>query len=232
MNEPLENLPITAWAEEDRPREKLIKMGRQQLSDAELLAILIGIGNADENAVSLSRRLLSAVDNSLSRLGQLNLAEITRFKGIGQAKALSIIAALELGRRRRDTPPPKRPRITGSSDVYQYVLTFLQDIPHEEFWVLYLNRSNLVVKSELISKGGVAGTVVDTKIIFKAAIECLANAIILCHNHPSGNPKPSDPDLQITKKIKEIGKIMEIPVLDHIICCDHDYYSFADQGLL
>ena len=153
MNEPLENLPITAWAEEDRPREKLIKMGRQQLSDAELLAILIGIGNADENAVSLSRRLLSAVDNSLTRLGQLNLAEITRFKGIGQAKALSIIAALELGRRRRDTPPPKRPRITGSSDVYQYVLTFLQDIPHEEFWVLYLNRSNLVVKSELISKG-------------------------------------------------------------------------------
>ena len=226
------NLPIAAWAEDDRPREKLIKLGRQQLTDAELIAILIAIGNEKENAVALSQRLLASVDNSLTRLGQLNLKELTKFKGIGQAKALTIIAALELGRRRREAQPPKRFRITGSHDAFEFLKTFLQDLPHEEFWVLFLNRANLVIKTELISKGGVAGTVVDAKIIFKSAFEHLANSIILCHNHPSGNAKPSDPDLQITKKLKEIGKLMEIPVLDHIIFCDNDYYSFADQGLL
>jgi DNA repair protein RadC len=227
-----ENLPITAWAEDDRPREKLINKGRHVLSDAELIAILIATGNTEETAVELSKRILASVNNNLNELGKLSTNDLIKFKGIGEAKAISIIAALELGRRRKETETGKRDKIATSSDVFQLLKSTFADLPHEEFWVLFLNRSSLVIKKELISRGGVSGTVVDSKILFKAAIECLASSIILCHNHPSGNTMPSEQDLQITKKLKEAGRLLEIPVLDHVIVCDNAYYSFADEGIM
>ncbi len=227
-----ENIPITAWAEDDRPREKLMLKGRNTLSDAELIAILIGSGNTNETAVQLSKRILKSVNNNLNELGKLTINDLTKFKGIGDAKAISIIAALELGRRRKEAEITKREKITTSNNVYETFKPILVDLPHEEFWVLFLNRSSAVLKKELISRGGVSGTVVDTKIIFKAAIESLASSVILCHNHPSGNIKPSEQDIQITKKLVEAGKFLEIPILDHVIVSEAGYYSFADEGMI
>ena len=223
---------IKSWAEEDRPREKLIEKGRHVLTEAELIAILIGSGSKDETAVELSKRILASVGNNLNDLGKLSIHELVKFKGINEAKAINVMAAMELGRRRKEAEVAKRDRITTSKDVYDIMKPILLDLPHEEFWLLMLNRANLVVKKELISRGGVSGTVVDTKIIFKAAVENYACSIIICHNHPSGNRKPSDADIRITKNIKEAGKLMEIPLLDHLIVAENGFYSFADEGVL
>jgi len=225
-------LGIKSWAEEDRPREKMMEKGRHVLTEAELIAILIGSGSRDETAVELSKRILSSVGNNLNDLGKLNIKELIRFKGIGEAKAVSVIAAMELGRRRKETEVVKRNKITSSKDVFDILNPILIDLPFEEFWLLILNRANLVIKKEMISRGGVSGTVVDTKIIFKAAIENYASSIIICHNHPSGNLKPSEADIRITKNIKEAGKLMEIPLLDHLIVAETGFYSFADEGML
>ena len=227
-----QSLGIKSWAEEDRPREKLIDKGRHMLTEAELIAILIGSGSRDETAVELSKRILASIGNNLNELGKLNVKELCRFKGIGDAKAISIVAALELGRRRKETEAVKREKITTSSDVFNIMKSSLADLPHEEFWLLILNRAHQVIRKELISRGGVAGTVVDTKIIFKTAVEHYASSIIICHNHPSGNLKPSEADIKITKSIKEAGKIMEIPLLDHLIITDGGFYSFGDEGTL
>jgi DNA repair protein RadC len=225
-------LGIKSWAEEDRPREKMMEKGRHVLTEAELIAILIGSGSRDETAVELSKRILSSVGNNLNDLGKLNIKELIRFKGIGEAKAVSVVAALELGRRRKEAEKVKRDKITSSKDVFDILNPILIDLPFEEFWLLILNRANLVIKKEMISRGGVSGTVVDTKIIFKAAIENYASSIIICHNHPSGNLKPSEADIRITKNIKEAGKLMEIPLLDHLIVAENGFYSFADEGML
>jgi DNA repair protein RadC len=224
-------LGIKYWAEEDRPREKLLEKGRHVLTEAELIAILIGSGSRDETAVELSKRILASVGNNLNDLGKLNVSELTKFKGIGEAKAISVMAAMELGRRRRETEVVKRNKITSSKDIFDIMKPIMMDLPHEEFWLLVLNRANLVIKKEMISRGGVAGTVVDTKIIFKTAIENYASSIIICHNHPSGNLKPSEADIKITKNIKDAGKLMEIPLLDHIIITESGFYSFADEGM-
>ncbi len=223
-------LGIKSWAEEDRPREKLLEKGRHTLTEAELIAILIGSGSRDETAVELSKRILASVGNNLNDLGKLGVQELNKFKGIGDAKAISIVAALELGRRRKETEISKRVKIVTSKDVFEVMKPVMMDLPHEEFWLLILNRANQVTKKELISRGGVSGTVVDTKIIFKTAVENYASSIIICHNHPSGNLNPSEADLKITKNIKDAGKIMEIPLLDHIIVSEKGFYSFADEG--
>ncbi|NCP44886.1 MAG: JAB domain-containing protein [Flavobacteriales bacterium] len=227
-----EKLNIKAWAEEDRPREKLLSKGKGALSDAELIAILISSGSRNETAVELSKRILSSIGNDLNKLGKLSISDLKQFKGIGEAKAISIVAALELGRRRKDTDGEEKKAINSSKDAYNTVIDVLSDLPHEEFWVLYLNRKNCVIKRNNISKGGLAGTVADAKIIFKEAINQLASSIILCHNHPSGNLQPSQADIQLTKKMKETGLIMDVPVIDHIIVGDGKYFSFADEGLI
>ncbi len=227
-----QTLGIKSWAEEDRPREKLLGKGRHVLSEAELIAILIGSGSRKETAVELSKRILASVNNNLNELGKLSVQELMQFKGIGEAKAVSIGAALELGRRRKETEVVKRDRIITSKDVYEIMKPALLDLPHEEFWLLLLNRASDVIRKELISRGGVAGTVVDNKIIFKTAVQYYASSIIICHNHPSGNLRPSEADLKITKNIKEAGRILEIPLSDHLIITDAGYYSFADEGIL
>ena len=227
-----ENLTIKSWAEEDRPREKLLYKGRSILSDAELIAILISSGNREETAVELSRRILNEVGNNLNELGKMSVNDLMKFKGIGEAKAISIIAALELGRRRKETEINKKERVLTSVDIYSVFKPMLMDLPHEEFWILLLSRSNSIIKKELISRGGVSGTVVDAKIIFKLAVENLASSIVLCHNHPSGNLRPSEQDIKITKNLKEGGRLLDIQVLDHVIVCESGYFSFSDEGLM
>lgn len=227
-----QNFTIKTWAEDDRPREKLMLKGRDTLSDAELIAILIGSGNTEDSAVELSKKILASVGNNLYELGKLNISDLTKFKGIGEAKAISIIAALELGRRRKDTEILDKTRITTSKDAANLFSHKLADLPHEEFWLALLNRNNKVIKTELISRGGVAGTVVDIKMILKTAVENLASGIIMTHNHPSGSVKPSAEDISLTKKIKEAAKFFDIALLDHVIIGDNNYYSFADEGIL
>ncbi len=226
------NFTIKNWAEEDRPREKLLLKGRAALSDAELIAILIGSGSTELSAVELSRFILNDVTNDLGSLARLSVGDLKRYKGIGEAKALSIISALELGRRRKEAEPQKRDKISSSRDIYDLMKPHLLDLHYEEFWVVLLNRANIVLKKAVISTGGISGTVADPRLIFKVALENTASAIILVHNHPSGNAKPSDADIDITKKMKEGGKLLEIPVLDHLIFTDLEYYSFADEGRL
>lgn len=226
------HLGILSWAEEDRPREKLLLKGKSTLSEAELLGILIGSGTRSLSAVDVCRLILQETANDLNQLAKLSVKDLQKFKGIGEAKAISIIAALELGRRRKETPPVKRLKITSSQDAYDAIKPELWDQPHEEFWLLMLNRANQVIRKERSSIGGVAGTVTDPKIIFKAALQHLASSLILVHNHPSGNLKPSEADLKLTKKLKEAGALLDIPVLDHLIFTDHGYYSFADEGIL
>lgn len=227
-----EKLNIKQWAEEDRPREKLLLKGKNALSDAELIAILIGSGNKTETAVELAKRILSSVNHDLNQLAKLNLNDLIQFNGIGEAKAIAIASALELGRRRKESSEEKKIKIGSSKNAYEAINDVLSDLPHEEFWVLYLNRKNEIIKRENISKGGVTGTVADGKIIFKNAVNLLASSVILCHNHPSGNLKPSEADIKLTKKMKEIGVIMETPVVDHIIIGNNNYFSFADENLL
>jgi len=226
------NISIKDWAKDDRPREKLLIKGKGALSDAELLAILIASGNRHESAVELSKRILQSLGNNLNKLAKLSVNDLMKFKGIGQAKAISIIASLELGRRRRSSDVLEKDKIEGSKDAFQILQLKLEDMPHEEFWVMLLNRANKVIDTKLVGRGGVSSTVVDSKVIFSFALESLASAIILAHNHPSGNLKPSNSDIRLTKKIVDAGKIMEVPVLDHIIVGDNDYFSFADEGLI
>ncbi len=226
------NVPIKTWAEEDKPREKLLLNGRRSLSDAELIAILIGSGSRDESAVDLSKRILRYYGNDLSVLGKLSVQELSKFKGIGEAKAIAIIAALELGRRRKETEQQKTTSITCSQDIYNLLSHSFLDLLHEEFWVVLLNRANKVLAKVLISKGGQSATISDPKIIFKTALEHNAAAIILAHNHPSGNLKPSSEDLNLTKKLVLAAKLLDIGVLDHIIFADTLYFSFADEGLM
>ncbi|WP_064196329.1 MULTISPECIES: RadC family protein [Emticicia] len=222
---------ILSWAEEDRPREKLLLKGKAALSDAELIAILIGSGTRELSAVDLSKLILQSVNNNLHELAKLSINDLMKFKGIGEAKAISIAAALELGRRRKDSEVLKKTKVGSSSDAYKAIRPYLMDLQHEQFWVLLLNRANEVIKPHQISIGGVAGTVADPKMIFKAALEYLASAIILVHNHPSGNLTPSQADKELTKKVKEAGKMLDIPVLDHLIFGDNGYFSFADEGI-
>ncbi|RFS14269.1 RadC family protein [Emticicia sp. C21] len=223
---------ILSWAEEDRPREKLMLKGRAALSDAELIAILIGSGTRELSAVDLSKLILHSVGNNLNELARLSINDLMKFKGVGDAKAISIAAALELGRRRKESEVVKKAKITSSGDAYQAMRPYLLDLSHEQFWVLLLNRASEVIRPFQISIGGVAGTVADPKIIFKSAIEYLASAIILVHNHPSGNLTPSQADLDLTKRVKEAGRLLDIPILDHLIFGDNGYYSFADKGIL
>lgn len=227
-----QKLGIKSWAEEDRPREKLILHGRRQLTDAELIAILIGSGNRQETAVDLSKRILLYADNNLDVLGKASINELSRFKGIGDAKAIAIVAAMELGRRRKEVPAAPVLKILGSKDVFDLLCPVMSDLNHEEFWILILNRANVVKTKILISTGGQSGTVVDPKIIFKKALDANAASIILAHNHPSGNLKPSAEDLKVTKRLVEAGKLMDMPVLDHLIMTDRLFFSFADEGLL
>lgn len=223
---------IKEWAVEDRPREKMLAKGIRALSEAELIAILIGSGNLEESAVEVSRRILSSVNNNLNELGKKTIADLQKFKGIGPAKAITIAAAMELGRRRKESEPDEKPKIVTSADGAAIFRPLLSDLPHEEFWVLLLNRNNLVIDKMLVSQGGLSGTVIDVRIILKMALDKLASSIILCHNHPSGNLMPSEADKDITKKIKEAGKHMDIPVLDHLIIANDSYFSFADEGLI
>lgn len=225
-----EKVSMKTWAEEDRPREKLALKGRNTLSDAELLAILIGSGTRNETALDLARRILAAHDQNLHSLGKATPHDLQKFRGIGEAKAVTITAALELGRRRQTVEPKDRPQIITSRDAYNVVAPLLLDLPHEEFWILLLNRANRVIGRERVSVGGVNGTVVDVRLLFKRAIELLASSVVLCHNHPSGNVKPSSSDLEITKKISIAGEQLEIAVLDHLIVAEKGYYSFADEG--
>jgi DNA repair protein RadC len=225
-------LKILNWAEEDRPREKLLLKGKGVLSDAELVAILIGSGSRDLSAVDLSKLILSNVNNDLNQLAKLSVAELQKFKGIGEAKAISIVSALELGRRRKITETTKTPQITSSKDVYELMKPELLDQPMEQFWIISLKRNNVIIQKRIISTGGISGTVADPKIIFNKALEDLASGIILVHNHPSGNLKPSQADIKLTEKLKSAGQLLDIPVLDHLIFTDDGYFSFADESML
>jgi DNA repair protein RadC len=225
-------LNIKSWPPQDRPREKLMLKGTTSLSDAELIAILLGSGSKTLSAVDLAKKMLKAVDNSLHELARLSIKDLMKIKGIGEAKAIAIVAALELGRRRKELDAEEKPRISGSKDVFELLKAHLQDIQHEEFWIVLLNRANRVIKKHQISQGGVAGTVADPKIIFKTALEELASGIILAHNHPSGNLTASQADIELTRKLKEAGKLLEIQVLDHLILAGQKYFSFADEGML
>ncbi|MGE5421248.1 MAG: RadC family protein [Chloroflexota bacterium] len=223
---------ITDWALEDRPREKSIEKGMSSLSDAELLAILINSGTRNKSAVDLGRELLGKVNNNLNTLGKLSISELKSLQVIGTARAVTIAAALELGRRRKLAEVPEVPQIKCSKDVADIFQPLLGDLPHEEFWILFLNRSNRVISRMKLSQGGVSGTVTDVRMVMKRAVECLASGIIVCHNHPSGNLNPSDSDSRITQKIKDAGNIMDIQLLDHLIITDREYFSFADNGLV
>lgn len=225
------NLSIKNWAEEDRPREKMLQKGKSSLSDAELLAILIGSGNSEESAVKLSQRILYTVDNNLNALGKLSVKElISRFKGIGEAKAVSIVAALELGKRHGSSSQLQYNTIRCSKDAYLLLYPHLGDLPHEEVWIVLTNRAGRVIEKVKISQGGTSETSADLRLILKAAIHALASGIILFHNHPSGNLSPSKQDDLLTQRLKRSAKLMDITLLDHIIIGDKSYYSYADEG--
>ncbi|MCU4156509.1 DNA repair protein RadC [Carboxylicivirga sp. A043] len=231
--ETYQHLSIKEWALEDRPREKLLYKGLASLSDAELLAILIGSGSAKESAVELSKKILRDCQNNLNTLGKKTVNDLKlSYHGVGDAKAISIVASLELGRRRKLQETEERSKIASSQEVCDIFQPILGDLPHEEFWVLMLNRSNKVIAKNKVSQGGISGTVIDVRLILKSAIDHLASSIVLCHNHPSGNRQPSEADTKITKKMSEAGRIMDIPVLDHIIVTDDSYFSYADEGMI
>ncbi len=227
-----QHISIKNLSEDDRPREKLITKGKQALSDAELIAILIASGSRNETAVQLSQRILASHSNNLNELAKLSINDLKKFKGIGEAKAITIIAALELGRRRKEVDVQKQDVIKTSKDAYAHMAPKLSDLPHEEFWILLLNRSNKIIRTELVGRGGVSGTVADVRLILKSAVEHLASSIVLSHNHPSGNLQPSKEDINLTQKVKQGAALFDIQVIDHIIVGDANYYSFADEGLL
>ncbi|NOR73991.1 MAG: DNA repair protein RadC [Draconibacterium sp.] len=225
-------LNIKEWAVEDRPREKMLLKGSRFVTDAELIAILIGSGNTSETAVELSKRILNSTNNNLNELGRKGIDYLKTFNGIGEAKAVTIMAALELGKRRKEAEVFSNNKITGSKDAADYFQPILGDLNHEEFWIMLLNRGNKILDTFMVSQGGISGTVIDVRLILKKAINSLASSIILCHNHPSGTMQASDADLKITKKINDATKIMDISVIDHIIIAQNQYLSFADEGML
>lgn len=227
-----QRLTIKSLDEADRPREKLMAKGRRQLSDAELLAILIGSGNDEETAVELCQRILLSYDCDLKALGEVSVQDLIRFKGMGVAKSLCIIAALEIGCRRKVTPSKKKIKISSSVDAAAVLSPVFADLGHEEFWILTLNTANMVTGKHMISKGGMAATVADPKIIFKKAVEQKAAAIILAHNHPSGNLEPSAQDITLTQKMTSAGRMLDISVLDHLIFSNEGYISLADRGTI
>jgi DNA repair protein RadC len=223
--------PINQWAEDDRPREKLLLKGKSALSDSELLAILIGSGSRNESAVQLCQRILAANNNQLSQLGKMSVPKLMTFKGIGEAKAISIVAALELGKRRRMETVEDLSKISSSKSVFEIMHPLLGELPHEEFWVLFLSNSNKVIHKSQLSRGGITGTVVDIRLLFKIALEYHATSIILVHNHPSGKLQASDADKDITKKLKLAGEQLDIKILDHVIVTENGYLSFQDEGI-
>ena len=223
---------IKNWSQDDQPREKLLFKGKAALSDAELVAILIGSGNREESAVALCKRILASTDNNLSALGKLSIKQLTAFKGIGEAKAISIIAALELGRRRRGEEALEKKKITSSKSVFELMQPIIGDLQHEEFWIVYLNNSNKVIQKTQLSKGGITGTLVDVRLVLKNALEVGALGLILAHNHPSGTLKPSEADKNITQKLKTAAQSLDIKVLDHLIITEKAYFSFADENVL
>ena len=225
-------LSIKSWANDDRPREKMMAKGATALSDAELIAILIGSGSRSESAVELSKRILASVDNNINKLAKLTLEDLILFKGIGEAKAISIMTALELGKRRQLETALVLPKITSSQSVFDIMQTQIGDLAHEEFWILYLNNDNKLLHRGQLSKGGMTGTVVDVRLILKKALSLNAIGLIMAHNHPSEKTMPSEQDKTITQKLKHAARTLDIKVLDHLIVTQHNYYSFADEGIL
>jgi len=231
-NNYIKSASIKQWAEEDRPREKLLLKGRSTLSDAELIAIIIGSGSREKTAVEVAREILISSENNLNTLGQLSVSDLMRFKGIGEAKAISIVAALEIGRRRDKSTAPQKKIFRISDDAYEYFGPVMADLDHEEFWVIFLRRNNSFIAMEQLSSGGMTGTVADIRMIMKRALELKATSIILGHNHPSGGLKPSQSDIELTTKIKNGGKVMDILLIDHLIISHKGYYSFSDKKLV
>lgn len=232
MQEKTTSFSIKNWSQDDQPREKLLYKGKATLSDAELLAILIGSGNRDESAVALCKRIFASVNNNLSDLGKLSIAQLMEFKGIGEAKAITIAAALELGRRRRGEEALEKKKISSSNSVFELMQPIIGELEHEEFWIIFLNNSNKVIHKKQLSKGGITGTLVDVRLVLKNALEVGATGLILAHNHPSGTLKPSEADKQLTNKLKTASESLDIKVLDHLIITEKAYFSFADENLL
>lgn len=232
MSEKATSFTIKNWSQDDQPREKLRDKGRASLSDAELIAILIGSGNKNESAVALSQRILASVDFNLSELGKLSIKQLMEFKGIGEAKAITIAAAMELGRRRRGEEALEKKKISSSVSVFELMQPVIGELPHEEFWIIYTNNSNKVIQKQLLSKGGITGTLVDVRLVLKNALELGATGLILAHNHPSGALNPSEADKQITQKLKTAAQSLDIKVLDHLIITEKAYFSFADENLI
>ncbi len=232
MQEKPASFSIKNWSQDDQPREKLLYKGKAALSDAELVAILIGSGNKEESAVDLSKRILASVGNNLSELGKLSIKQLMTFKGIGEAKAITIAAALELGRRRRGEDALQKKKITSSTSVFELMQPIIGELQHEEFWIIFLNNSNKVIFKNQLSKGGITGTLVDVRLVLKQALEVGATGLILAHNHPSGTLKPSEADKQITNKLKLASESLDIKVLDHLIVTEKNYFSFADENIL
>jgi DNA repair protein RadC len=232
MQEKPTSLSIKNWSDDDKPREKLVRKGKSVLSDAELIAILIGSGSRNESAVGLSKRILASVNNNLNNLGKLTIKQLTQFRGIGEAKAVTIAAALEMGRRRRGEEAQKITKINASADVFELLQPIVGELEHEEFWIVYLNNSNKVLHTAQLSKGGITGTLVDVRLVMRQALEFGAVALVLAHNHPSGTLKPSGADKQITQKLKAAAMALDIKILDHVIITQKDYFSFADEKLL
>ncbi|WP_282134384.1 RadC family protein [Seonamhaeicola maritimus] len=232
MAENKASFSIKNWSQDDQPREKLLYKGKAALSDAELVAILIGSGNREESAVALCMRILASVDNNLSELGKLSVKQLMEFKGIGEAKAIAISAAMELGRRRRGEEALEKKKITSSISVFELMQPVIGELQHEEFWIIYLNNSNKVIQKNQLSKGGITGTLVDVRLVLKNALEVGATGLLLAHNHPSGTLKPSEADKQITAKLKNAAQSLDIKVLDHLIITENAYFSFADENIL
>ncbi|WP_100616299.1 RadC family protein [Confluentibacter citreus] len=232
MQERPTSFSIKNWSQDDQPREKLLYKGKATLSDAELLAILIGSGNREESAVALCKRIFASVGNNLSELGKLSIAQLMEFKGIGEAKAITIAAALELGRRRRGEEALEKKKISSSNSVFELMQPIIGELEHEEFWIIFLNNSNKVIHKKQLSKGGITGTLVDVRLVLKNALEVGATGLILAHNHPSGTLKPSEADKQLTNKLKTASDSLDIKVLDHLIITEKAYFSFADESLI
>jgi DNA repair protein RadC len=225
-------LTIKSWAEEDRPREKMMAKGSSALSNAELVAIILGSGTKEMTAVDSAKNLLNSVDNDLNKLGKMSIRDLQKFKGIGAARAVTVAAAMELGRRRKESEKHAKEQIIQSRDIFDIFFPILSDLPHEEFWMLYLNRSNNVISKVKISMGGIDKTIIDVKLIAKAAVECLAASAIAVHNHPSGNETPSKSDISLTDRIQKALSLLDIPLLDHVIIADNKYFSFKDENII
>jgi len=232
MSEKSHFLSIKDWSQGDQPREKLLHKGRAALSDSELIAIIIGSGNRKESAVTLGKRILASANNNLGELGKFSIKQLMAFNGIGEAKAISIAATMELGRRRREEEALIKKKISSSISVFEFMQPILGDLPHEEFWIIYVNNSNKVIQRKQLSKGGITGTMVDVRLVLKKALELGATGLILVHNHPSGALRPSEADKHLTQKLKLAGKSLDIKVLDHLIVTEKTYFSFADKGIL